>query len=184
MYCNIVMQYESFRLLVMVHRVSQTRAHHPVQYYSAPPTSIALSTCAGNSGRRGFGLCDRTDQIEPLFAPPASSRTSTYGRVQNVKLLGRTESGSTVANASSCTNSGVCATVAFMDIKSASKAHNAEHVLDERTLTTEYYEPAAIPSAAGAPSAGSSPAGSGYSGSSSSVNSTPAPSSVSRYHLS
>ncbi|RVE49796.1 hypothetical protein evm_005526 [Chilo suppressalis] len=109
---------------------------------------------------------------------------NSYGRVQNVKLLGRTESGSTVANASSCTNSGVCATVAFMDIKSASKAHNAEHVLDERTLTTEYYEPAAIPSAAGAPSAGSSPAGSGYSGSSSSVNSTPAPSSVSRYHLS
>lgn len=108
----------------------------------------------------------------------------SYGRVQNVKLLGRTESGSTVANASGGTNSGVCATVAFMDIKSASKAHNAEHVLDERTLTTEYYEPAAIPSAAGAPSAGSSPAGSGYSGSSSSVNSTPAPSSVSRYHLS
>ncbi|KAM3965799.1 LOW QUALITY PROTEIN: spen family transcriptional repressor split ends [Aphomia sociella] len=106
-----------------------------------------------------------------------------YGRVQNVKLLGRTES----ANAVTTTNSGssgVCATVAFMDIKSASKAHNAEHVLDERTLTTEYYEPAAIPSAAGAPSAGSSPAGSGYSGSSSSVNSAPAPASVSRYHLS
>ncbi|KAL4703529.1 hypothetical protein ACJJTC_010149 [Scirpophaga incertulas] len=106
-----------------------------------------------------------------------------YGRVQNVKLLGRTENGSAGSTPSGVANSGVCATVAFMDIKSASKAHNAEHVLDERTLTTEYYEPAAIPSAAGAPSAGSSPAGSGYSGSSSSVNSAPAPS-VSRYHLS
>lgn len=105
-----------------------------------------------------------------------------YGRVQNVKLLGRTDNVTTAVVAGG--TSGVCATVAFMDIKSASKAHNAEHVLDERTLTTEYYEPAAIPSATGAPSAGSSPAGSGYSGSSSSVNSTPAPTSVSRYHLS
>ncbi|KAG6443255.1 hypothetical protein O3G_MSEX002822 [Manduca sexta] len=104
-----------------------------------------------------------------------------YGRVQNVKLLGRTENATIGVGSSG--NSGICATVAFMDIKSASKAHNAEHVLDERTLTTEYYEPAAIPSAAGAPSAGSSPAGSGYSGSSSSVNSTPAPASVSRYHM-
>ncbi|KAJ2945658.1 hypothetical protein O0L34_g491 [Tuta absoluta] len=109
-----------------------------------------------------------------------------YGRVQNVKLLGRTETATAGPNGVAV--SGVCATVAFMDIKSASKAHNAEHVVDERTLTTEYYEPAAIPSAAGAPSAGSSPAGSGYSGSSSSVNSTsvpaPAPATVSRYHLS
>lgn len=104
----------------------------------------------------------------------------SYGRVQNAKLLARAESASVGATGAS----GVCATVAFMDIKSASKAHNAEHVLDERTLTTEYYEPAAIPATAGAPSAGSSPAGSGYSGSSSSVNSVPAPSSASRYHLS
>lgn len=107
----------------------------------------------------------------------------SYGRVQNVKLLGRTENTNACASAvtSASATAGLCATVAFMDIKSASKAHNAEHVLDERTLTTEYYEPAAIPtSAAGAPSAGSSPAGSGYSGSSSSVNSTPAPASSTR----
>lgn len=107
-----------------------------------------------------------------------------YGRVQNVKLLGRTENASALAGASAISGCGICATVAFMDIKSASKAHNAEHVLDDRTLTTEYYEPAAIPTAAGAPSAGSSPAGSGYSGSSSSVNSAPNPPSTSRYHLS
>ncbi|KPJ18739.1 Msx2-interacting protein [Papilio machaon] len=105
-----------------------------------------------------------------------------YGRVQNVKLLGRMENANAGANGT--TISGFCATVAFMDIKSASKAHNAEHVLDERTLTTEYYEPAAIPSAAGATSAGSSPAGSGYSGSSSSVNSAPAPAAIARFHLS
>lgn len=97
--------------------------------------------------------------------------------MQNVKLLSRaiaspagakeTSSPADVGGGSGSggiTNGGVCAAVAFMDIKSASKAHNCEHKLDERSLTTEYYEPAAIPS-----SAGSSPAGSGYSGSSGSA---------------
>jgi hypothetical protein len=41
-------------------------------------------------------------------------------------------------------NIGVCATIAFMDIKSASKAHTAEHKFDDRILTTEYYEPATL----------------------------------------
>lgn len=36
----------------------------------------------------------------------------------------------------------VCAaTIAFVDIKSASKAHLAEHRFDDRVLTTEYYQP-------------------------------------------
>jgi RNA recognition motif-containing protein len=64
-----------------------------------------------------------------------------YGRVQSVKLLPRGAKEEAGESAMACT-------VAFMDIKSASKAHNAEHKLDDRTLTTEYYEPAAIPSAA------------------------------------
>ncbi|XP_044272580.1 protein split ends isoform X2 [Tribolium madens] len=64
-----------------------------------------------------------------------------YGRVQSVKLLSRGAKEETGEGAMACT-------VAFMDIKSASKAHNAEHKIDDRTLTTEYYEPAAIPSAA------------------------------------
>lgn len=38
----------------------------------------------------------------------------------------------------------VCATIAFMDIKSASKAHQAEHKYDDRILTTEYYEPSSF----------------------------------------
>lgn len=42
---------------------------------------------------------------------------------------------------SSSTSGGASATVAFMDIKSASKAHAIEHTLDERILTTQYYEP-------------------------------------------
>lgn len=36
------------------------------------------------------------------------------------------------------------ATIAFMDIKSASKAHLAEHKFDDRILTTEYYEPSVM----------------------------------------
>lgn len=41
----------------------------------------------------------------------------------------------------SSTSGGASATVAFMDIKSAAKAHATEHTLDERALTTQYYEP-------------------------------------------
>ncbi|RZF37011.1 hypothetical protein LSTR_LSTR004699 [Laodelphax striatellus] len=59
-----------------------------------------------------------------------------YGRVQSVKLLPRVKDDE---------GSGVCATVSFMDIKSASKAHNNEQKLEDRALSTEYHEPAAIP---------------------------------------
>ncbi|CAH1958657.1 unnamed protein product, partial [Acanthoscelides obtectus] len=76
-----------------------------------------------------------------------------YGRVQSVKLLPASSAAAScdggpdkglvggeisLAAAPSCT-------VAFMDIKSASKAHNATDLkIDDRQLTTEYYEPAAI----------------------------------------
>lgn len=56
---------------------------------------------------------------------------------------------SPTTNLSNCTIGSVCATVAFMDIKSASKAHTAEHKFDDRVLTTEYYEPSSIPSTSG-----------------------------------
>ncbi|KAG7209371.1 hypothetical protein KM043_015471, partial [Ampulex compressa] len=92
-----------------------------------------------------------------------------YGRVQSVKLLPRGEecpvdggsggslgegseggSGSSSGSGgggggggggSSSSTGGASATVAFMDIKSAAKAHATEHTLDERALTTQYYEP-------------------------------------------
>ncbi|XP_050524813.1 protein split ends isoform X2 [Daktulosphaira vitifoliae] len=64
-----------------------------------------------------------------------------YGRVQSVKILARSKEEVALGG------SGVCATVSFMDIKSASKAHNVEQKLDDRCLSTEYHEPAAIPSA-------------------------------------
>ncbi|KAI5712343.1 hypothetical protein M8J75_007586 [Diaphorina citri] len=63
---------------------------------------------------------------------------SPYGRVQSVKVVSRgAESGPGPG--------GACATVSFMDIKSASKAHSVDQKLEECALTTEYHEPAAIP---------------------------------------
>jgi len=59
-----------------------------------------------------------------------------YGRVQSVKL-----------------GSDGSAAVAFMDIKSAAKAHNAEHTLEDHKLTTEYYEPSAYSPSSALPTA-------------------------------
>lgn len=78
-----------------------------------------------------------------------------YGRVQSVKLLpprhqssSTSGAGATAAAIVAEEGASLCAAVAFMDIKSASKAHTAEHKLDERCLTTEYYEPPTAPAAA------------------------------------
>ena len=82
-----------------------------------------------------------------------------YGKVQSVKILPRKSdennslSSTNQSNVNSNTNSnshlassysnGISATVAFIDIKSASKAHNSENKIEERTLKTDYYEPPA-----------------------------------------
>lgn len=54
--------------------------------------------------------------------------------MQSVRLLSR--------ETSSC-NNDYSATIAFNDIKSAAKAHNAENKIEERVLKTNYYEPPA-----------------------------------------
>lgn len=72
-----------------------------------------------------------------------------YGRVQSVKLFSRKGGGECDGSGLvGCGAAGICATVSFMDIKSASKAHNTEHKLDEHLLTTEYHEPGPLPPAA------------------------------------
>ncbi|XP_065210776.1 protein split ends isoform X2 [Planococcus citri] len=82
----------------------------------------------------------REDRLRELF--------KRHGRVQSVKIFSRKGGGECEGNALvGCGPTGICATVSFMDIKSATKALNNEITLDEYTLTTEYYEPpAAIPS--------------------------------------
>ncbi|XP_055949424.1 protein split ends-like isoform X2 [Argiope bruennichi] len=75
---------------------------------------------------------------ERLFVRPAKDTEiilqdiGKYGKVQSVKILPQKEE-----------ESGFCATVAFIDIKSASKAHNADNKIDDRTLKTDYYQPPA-----------------------------------------
>ncbi|XP_022247610.1 protein split ends-like isoform X2 [Limulus polyphemus] len=54
-----------------------------------------------------------------------------YGKVQSVKILAKKDEDTPT----------VAATVAFIDIRSAAKAHNADNKIDERTLKTDYYEP-------------------------------------------
>lgn len=64
-----------------------------------------------------------------------------YGRVQSVKLLPRTATSGKDGEEGSNSGTGYCAAVAFMDIKSAAKAHASENSLDDRCLVTDYYEP-------------------------------------------
>jgi RNA recognition motif-containing protein len=71
-----------------------------------------------------------------------------YGKVQSVKILPKNKSDESNASNSTTTVTtnnlnGVSATVAFIDIKSAAKAHNSENKIEERTLKTDYYEPPA-----------------------------------------
>lgn len=44
----------------------------------------------------------------------------------------------------SCSSNTAFATISFMDIKSAAKAHAAVHVIDKKTLITNYFEPQRI----------------------------------------
>ncbi|RWS16930.1 uncharacterized protein B4U79_08471, partial [Dinothrombium tinctorium] len=79
-----------------------------------------------------------------LFISPLSA--NRYGKVQSVKILGRSKSEE--SNNNQC--AAVCATIAFIDIKSAAKAHNSENKIDERILLTDYYEPPASSTASSA----------------------------------
>ncbi|KAI5748810.1 hypothetical protein M8J76_002121 [Diaphorina citri] len=81
---------------------------------------------------------EREDWEGILKASRKDKGEGRYGRVQSVKVVSRgAESGPGPG--------GACATVSFMDIKSASKAHSVDQKLEECALTTEYHEPAAIP---------------------------------------
>jgi hypothetical protein len=89
------------------------------------------------------------------------SSFSRFGRVQSVKILssGKSSDGCSSEN-------GESATVAFMDITSACKAHNVEHNLDDRVLRTNFYDPSLVqqlgetgpgPGGGGAAASGASP---------------------------
>lgn len=54
--------------------------------------------------------------------------------MQSVKILGHNKD----------EEGGEAATVAFMDIKSANKAHSVEHKIEDRLLKTDYYDPSSF----------------------------------------
>ncbi|KAL7041498.1 hypothetical protein ACKWTF_000801 [Chironomus riparius] len=74
---------------------------------------------------------------------PLEQSNGTIGGVTSCSILSNVSS-SNSSSYNGMPTVGICATVAFMDIKSASKAHLAEHKFDDRILTTEYYEPTAM----------------------------------------
>jgi hypothetical protein len=72
-----------------------------------------------------------------LFSPPCR-----FGRVQSVKIL--STGNKSFDGCSSSSENCESATVAFMDITSACKAHNVEHNLDDRVLRTNFYDPSVV----------------------------------------
>lgn len=79
-----------------------------------------------------------------------------YGKIQSVKIQ--------PSSAKECETT-ITATVAFMDIRSASKAHNSKNIIDSNVLRTEYWD--ALSSTVrtqgdSARSGSSVPGGSGY----------------------
>lgn len=82
-----------------------------------------------------FEMCSPERSLNVLLL------SGRYGRVQSVKVLAKNKEDEVNTN-------GLCATIAFIDIKSASKAHSGDNKVDERTLKTEYYEPISTTSSA------------------------------------
>ncbi|KAH6934452.1 hypothetical protein HPB50_024524 [Hyalomma asiaticum] len=93
----------------------------------------AASGTAGKAGEcrrlRGRAVCgvSSNGRRAQLSRPENGERCGRYGKVQSVKIRRDAD--------------GVSATVSFIDLRSAAKAHVAENKLDERLLKTEYYEP-------------------------------------------
>lgn len=86
-----------------------------------------------------------------------------FGRVQSVKILSNGGGVNGAGDSGNSSSSADAATVAFMDITSACKAHSVEHSLDDRVLRTSFYDPSRPESGPG-PGGGSNgpmPRGSG-----------------------
>lgn len=90
----------------------------------------------------GINKCSLQHHQQPT-AVPSAIVGSTQEPSIGVNSCSNVSNNNVTSSNHNCIN--MCAaTIAFMDIKSASKAHLAEHKFDDRILTTEYYEPAAM----------------------------------------
>ncbi|XP_058445864.1 protein split ends isoform X3 [Malaya genurostris] len=112
--------------------------------------SSLLAPAAGD-----FGDSTSVANPTPSAGPIGSSSVSAAGSAVHSSDISTSSSSSSFCSHSTGSQKpsvpssnglviSVCATIAFMDIKSAAKAHTAEHKFDDRILTTEYYEPSLL----------------------------------------
>lgn len=96
-----------------------------------------------SSTHTGINKCSLQLQQPPTAVPPSAVVGSTLEPSIGVTSCSNVSNNNVTSSNHNCIT--MCAaTIAFMDIKSASKAHLAEHKFDDRILTTEYYEPSAM----------------------------------------
>ncbi|XP_039448516.1 protein split ends isoform X2 [Culex pipiens pallens] len=111
----------------------------------APPRAAGSVVVLGSSAAAGSATHGTTTDFSN------SNNSNSLGSHKHIPSSAAS-AGSVSSNCSSSSVSSdgnglvisICATIAFMDIKSASKAHTAEHKFDDRILTTEYYEPSLL----------------------------------------
>ncbi|XP_055614579.1 protein split ends-like [Uranotaenia lowii] len=99
-------------------------------------SSSSSSVCASASSSSSYSAAGSAEHSTDFNVSSSNSNCNVSHKT--VPSLSNTSSSSSSGNSLVLS---VCATIAFMDIKSASKAHTAEHKFDDRILTTEYYEP-------------------------------------------
>lgn len=130
-------------------RVQSVKIITPPQSSTSSSSSVSSSCtvgtphdneCQTTTNAQNFG-CTTPNSISPdtgVGSNATNDSNTDYNSQYNINNN----------NASSVGGVGttlcLCATVSFMDIKSASKAHHMEHKLDDRILTTEYYEPSSV----------------------------------------
>lgn len=131
--------------------VSSSSTHHQQSLVSSSTTNPSSSSSSSAS----ILLLNNNNNInkDSITDSPKNPSNDIIIISNNTESTTNTTStsnaSSNVHNVNNNTNTNsdivcICATVSFMDIKSASKAHHAEHKLDDRILTTEYYEPSNV----------------------------------------
>lgn len=122
---------------------------HPNLLLSSPPLDGGQTPTSTHHHRNHHHHHDTFDELSNFgivslasSAFNCNNSSSSTGSNTSVNTLCLSSNNNVIGDVVS--SASVSATVAFIDIKSASKAHNADHNFDDRILTTEYYEPSTI----------------------------------------
>jgi len=120
--------------------------------YFLPSSSIALERLVLISSSFSFRRFGRVQSVKILNRH--SSQHNGNGKFSSASSDGSSDGGSTSNGGASL---GDAASVSFMDITSACKAHGVEHRVEDRLLRTDFYDPAS--GGHGSPDGGSSVVG-------------------------